>query len=58
MKIILRCKVCNKRIETDESMEGEFLSEEDIWSDLLEKSVVFKGIVTCKNCILTACLRS
>ena len=57
LTIVLRCKVCNKEIRTDTTMKGDFLADEEVWSKLLNKSVVLSGIITCKTCIITACLR-
>lgn len=57
LTIVLKCKVCHKEIRTDISMKGDFLADEEVWSNLLNRSVVLSGIITCKPCIITACLR-
>jgi len=56
INIILRCKRCKKRIHTyieDRQLEGLFLADDIVWSEVLETAVIFMGKVTCAQCLTT-----
>ena len=55
IKIILRCKICKKKIDwkwVDDQIDGLFLADNIIWSELLGIPVILDGKVRCASCIM------
>lgn len=56
IRIILCCRRCKKRIVPyleDERLQGLFLADDVVWSEVLERPVVFNGKVICIDCVMT-----
>jgi hypothetical protein len=56
-KIVFSCRICGKKIETSRSetgeLEGPFMADDAMWSELLDHVVYNPLQIVCNICVMT-----